>query len=103
MITLKEMVMIFVFTTSWTVRAVMTVTTMDDMTNGKNTVTPLHKEDGMAVILIADDSVVLPINITGERPWRGRNDMFLDARLIFNLEQDISFGTNGFSRGVILS
>ena len=68
MIALKKMIMILVLATSWTIRTVMTVATMDHVANGKDAVSPFHEKGGMAVVLITDNGVVLPINITGERP-----------------------------------
>ena len=82
--------MILVLATSGTIRTVTTVPTMDHVANRKDVVSPFHEKGGVAVVLIADDGVVLPIYITGERPRPGRNDMFADVRFIDQMVNGIS-------------
>ena len=53
-------------------------------------VSPFHEKGGVAVVLIADDGVVMPINITGERPRPGRNYMVANSRLINHMANGIS-------------
>ena len=38
----------------------------DNMANRKKTMSPLQKESGVAIILVADHGVYFPIGVTGE-------------------------------------
>ena len=88
-ITLKKVIMILVLATSWAIRTVPTVATMDHVADRKDAVSPFHEEGWMTVILIADDGVIIPINITGERPRPGGDYMVANARLINHMANGI--------------
>ena len=88
-ITLKKVIMILVPATSWAIRTVTTVATMDHVADRKDAVSPFYEKGRMTVILIADDGVVMPINITGERPRPGRNYMVANSRLINHMANGI--------------
>ena len=77
MVTLKKVIVIFKFTTSRTIRTFASMTTVDNVANGKNAMSPFEKECWTTVILIANSGVELPINITGEGPWTRGNDVLV--------------------------
>ena len=66
MLTSKKMVMIFVETTSGAIRTRKRMSTVYNMANRKKTMSPLQKESGTAIILVADHGVYFPIDVTGE-------------------------------------
>ena len=66
MLTSKKMVMIFVKTTSWAMQTSERISTVHNMANRKNTMSPLQKEGVTAIVLVADHGIDCPIDVTGE-------------------------------------
>ena len=66
MLTSKNMVMIFVKTTSWAIRSSKRMLTVYNMANRKKTMSPLQKEGRMAIVLVTDHRVDCPMDVTGE-------------------------------------
>ena len=62
----KKMVVIFVKTTSWAIRTSQGMLTVHNMADRQKTMSPLQKEGGAAIILVADHGVYFPIDVTGE-------------------------------------
>ena len=66
MLASKKMVMIFVKTTGWAIRTSKRMSTVHNMAYRQKTMSPLQKEGGAAIVLVADHGIYLPINVTGE-------------------------------------
>ena len=62
----KKMVVIFVKTTSWAIRTSQGMSMVHNMADRQKTMSPLQKESGAAIILVADHGVYFPIDVTGE-------------------------------------
>ena len=65
-LTSKKMVMIFIKTTSWAISTSKRMPIVHNMANRKKMTSPLQKEGGMVIVLVADHGVDRPIDVTGE-------------------------------------
>ena len=68
-ITIEEVIMVFKLATSRTVGTFTSMTMVNNIANRKNAMSPFEKECWATVILVANNGVEFPINITGEGPW----------------------------------
>ena len=82
MITLQKMVMPFEFITSWTVWTIVSIKVIDYISNRENSMSPFEEEGRSAVILIAYGRVKRPVDVTGEGPQTGRDNVLVKRRFV---------------------
>ena len=66
MLASEKMIVIFIKTTGWEIRTSERMPTVYNMADRKKAMSPLQKEGWMAIVLVADHGIYLPINVTGE-------------------------------------
>ena len=68
MVTLNQMVVVFIDTAGWTVGTLTRVLAVKDVANREDTMSPFDKEVGSAEVAVTHKGVDCPINVTRKRP-----------------------------------
>ena len=91
-----EVVMVFKMATSWAMRAIPSVATIDDMTNRQELVGPFEEEVWSMLVAITDVGVERPINITSGCPGMRRENVLFHRTIKDNVSNS---GPNATGNG----